>query len=131
MPLPLSPDKIETRHYINGAFSESSDKATFAVHSPFTQDKIADACEASTDDTNRAVAAAKAAFSSWSELSPDARGEYLKKLSALVSSEEHDDCCREANGYLGYVYEFLGLLTGLLSVIHSALGSESASGLYV
>lgn len=40
--------------------------------------------EASEDDTNRAVAAAKAAFPSWSTLSPEQRAPYLKKLGALI-----------------------------------------------
>lgn len=62
MPFPISADKIETRHYINGEFSESSDKATFQLASPYSHEKIADVCEATVEDTNRAVAAAKAAF---------------------------------------------------------------------
>lgn len=62
MPFPIPADKIETRHYINGEFSESSDKNAFTLTSPYSHEKIADMCEASVDDTNRAVAAAKAAF---------------------------------------------------------------------
>ena len=40
--------------------------------------------EASEDDANAAVAAAKAAFPAWSELDPAVRGSYLKKLAALI-----------------------------------------------
>lgn len=40
--------------------------------------------EATEQDVNAAVAAAKEAFPSWSALSPTARGSYFKKLSALV-----------------------------------------------
>jgi acyl-CoA reductase-like NAD-dependent aldehyde dehydrogenase len=47
--------------------------------------------EASEQDTNRAVAAAKAAFPAWSALSPDQRAPYFKKLAALI---------REANDEL-------------------------------
>jgi aldehyde dehydrogenase (NAD+) len=39
--------------------------------------------EATKDDTNKAVAAAKAAFPAWSALEPSERGAYLKKISAL------------------------------------------------
>lgn len=62
MPFPIAADKIETRHYINGEFSESSDKGTFKLTSPYNHEKIADISEATVEDTNRAVAAAKAAF---------------------------------------------------------------------
>ncbi|KAJ5998978.1 Retinal dehydrogenase 1 [Penicillium sp. IBT 35674x] len=40
--------------------------------------------EATEEDTNAAVAAAKAAFPSWSALSPSDRGAYLKKLALLI-----------------------------------------------
>lgn len=40
--------------------------------------------EATEDDANAAVAAAKAAFPSWSALSPGDRGVYLKKLAPLI-----------------------------------------------
>ncbi|KAK3645222.1 hypothetical protein LTR56_009274 [Elasticomyces elasticus] len=84
MSFPISTDKIETRLYINGSFSKASDNGTFPIHSPYTHDFIADVSEASVDDTHRAVAAAKAALPSWSALSPDARGAYLKKLAGLI-----------------------------------------------
>src|SRR6266536_6677475 len=46
--------------------------------------------EASVQDANDAVAAAKAAFPAWSALSPKERGAYLHKLSKLIieSNEE-------------------------------------------
>lgn len=46
--------------------------------------------EATTDDVDRAVAAAKAAFPAWTEKSPDQRGEYLEKLGALVA-QHHEE----------------------------------------
>ena len=45
--------------------------------------------EASEQDTDRAVAAAKAAQPAWSALSAEERGKYLKKLAGLV--REHDE----------------------------------------
>jgi len=83
MPFPIPTDKIETRHYINGAFSESSDKGTFKLSSPYSHEKIADVSEASVDDTNRAVAAAKAAFPAWSATDPNVRAVPMKKMAAL------------------------------------------------
>ena len=86
MPFPIPADKIETRHYINGEFCESSDKATFKLTSPYSHEKIADVSEATVEDTNRAVAAAKAAFPAWSNLDPSTRGGYMKKMAELIKS---------------------------------------------
>ena len=90
MPFPISADKIETRHFINGEFSESSDKGTFKLTSPYSHEKIVDVCEATVDDTNRAVAAAKAAFPAWSALDPVTRGGYLKKYAELIK-QAHEE----------------------------------------
>jgi aldehyde dehydrogenase (NAD+) len=45
--------------------------------------------EASVDDTNRAVAAAKEAQPAWAEMSPDQRSAPMKKLAALL--RQHTD----------------------------------------
>lgn len=83
-------EKIETRLYINGAFSTSSDGSTFEVRSPYSHEKIADVCEATTEDTNRAVAAAKAAFPEWSSLDLATRGVYLKKMAFLIRKSHQE-----------------------------------------
>ena len=77
-------DKIEVRHYIDGAFACSSDGATFQLKSPYSYDKVADVSEASIEDTNRAVAAAKAAFPTWSNLDIPARGAYMRKMAIFI-----------------------------------------------
>ncbi|KAF1844823.1 aldehyde dehydrogenase-like protein [Cucurbitaria berberidis CBS 394.84] len=86
------PDKIETRLFINGEFVEASDGKTFDIINPATLKHVAKVHEASEQDTDRAVAAAKAAFSAWSALSPDKRAPYFKKLASLI---------RENNAELG------------------------------
>ncbi|KAK5119887.1 hypothetical protein LTR85_007213 [Meristemomyces frigidus] len=90
MGFPISPEKIERRHYIDGAFSESSDKGTFELKSPYSHEKIVDVCEATVEDTNRAVAAAKAAFPSWSNTDPQTRGSYMKKLAELIKQSNDE-----------------------------------------
>lgn len=77
-------DKIEGRLYINGAFSASSDNGTFELKSPFSHEKVADVSEATKEDTNRAVQAAKVAFPPWARLDIPTRGLYLKKMGALI-----------------------------------------------
>ncbi|KAJ6157568.1 Retinal dehydrogenase 1 [Penicillium chermesinum] len=85
---------IETRLFINGkVFVEASDGRTFPLYSPATKEKVADVSEASEEDTNAAVAAAKAAFPAWSALSPSERGVPLRKLAQLIE-ENHDELAR-------------------------------------
>ncbi|KUI66325.1 Aldehyde dehydrogenase [Cytospora mali] len=78
------------RMLINGELVEASDKKTFALYNPATTEKLVDVPEASEDDANAAVAAAKAAFPAWSEMDPAQRGGCLKKLASLIR-EHHDE----------------------------------------
>lgn len=84
MGFPIPADKIEHRHYINGEFCESSDKGTFELKSPYNHEKIVDVCEATVEDTNRAVAAAKAAFPAWAAKSVTERGALLRQLGTKL-----------------------------------------------
>jgi aldehyde dehydrogenase (NAD+) len=52
--------------------------------------------EASVEDANDAVAAAKAAFPAWSALSPKDRGAYLHKLAALIIENNEELAYLEA-----------------------------------
>ncbi|KAF2006126.1 aldehyde dehydrogenase-like protein [Amniculicola lignicola CBS 123094] len=90
------PEKIETRLFINGEFSESSHGKTFDIKNPATLKFVAKVYEASEEDTDRAVAAAKAAFPSWSALSPDQRAPYFKKLANLIRENNDELAALEA-----------------------------------
>ncbi|KAF2434372.1 aldehyde dehydrogenase [Tothia fuscella] len=79
------PQNIENRLYINGEFVESSDGKKFDIISPYSEEKVASVYEATVEDTNKAVAAAKNAFPSWAELEPHERGVYLSKLGDLCA----------------------------------------------
>lgn len=72
---------IETRLFINGEFVNAKSGKTFDVINPATEKLSATVQEAGVDDVDDAVAAAKAAFPAWSELSAGVRGEYLNKLA--------------------------------------------------
>ncbi|KAK4162925.1 putative aldehyde dehydrogenase [Cladorrhinum sp. PSN259] len=80
---------VKPKLLINGELVNSSDGKTFPVYNPATREVSAEVPEATVDDTNRAVAAAKAAFPAWSALGPAKRAVYLKKLAALI--REHKD----------------------------------------
>ncbi|KAE8354056.1 aldehyde dehydrogenase domain-containing protein [Aspergillus coremiiformis] len=75
---------FETRLFINGEFQSAVDGKTFKLINPYTQEAVAEVHEANEQDVDKAVAAAKAAFPAWRDLSPNARGVYLHKLSNLI-----------------------------------------------
>ncbi|KAI0125602.1 aldehyde dehydrogenase domain-containing protein [Xylariales sp. AK1849] len=79
---------IEVKHFINGEFVSSSDGKTFDLLSPYSGDIVAKVSEATTEDVNKAVAAAKSAFPAWSSLSPLQRGKPLAKLAQLISDAD-------------------------------------------
>ncbi|KAF7557145.1 hypothetical protein G7Z17_g911 [Cylindrodendrum hubeiense] len=80
---------IEAKLFINGEFVDASDKKRFPLKSPWTHEVVAYVAEASINDTNAAVSAAKAAQPAWARLSPKQRGEYMKKFASLL--REHGE----------------------------------------
>lgn len=72
---------IEGRLYINGEFVKAKSGKTFDVINPSTEKHSATVEEAGVEDVDDAVAAAKAAFPAWSELTAGVRGDYLNKLA--------------------------------------------------
>ncbi|KAJ5562500.1 hypothetical protein N7535_003048 [Penicillium sp. DV-2018c] len=83
-------NEAETRLFINNEFRPASDSGTFELKSPLTRETVARVPEATVQDTNSAVAAAKAAFPAWSALSPHDRGDYLRKLAELLLEAENE-----------------------------------------
>jgi len=80
---------IEGRLFINGVFVNAQSGKTFDIINPATETYAATVQEASVEDVDTAVAAAKAAFPAWSELSAGVRGDYLYKLADAL--EKHMD----------------------------------------
>ena len=62
---------------------------TVTVVNPATEETIASLPSAGVDETDAAVAAARAAYPAWRAVSPADRGRLLRRLSALV--EEHGE----------------------------------------
>jgi betaine-aldehyde dehydrogenase len=82
--------KAEVRvyqNYINGQWVGSSAGETFPVYDPSTEDVIANVAAASSDDVDRAVVAARAAFDvgPWLQTTAQDRGRILFKLAAKVN----------------------------------------------
>lgn len=77
--------------FINGAFVSSISGRTYETINPFTEKSICSLPKASTEDVDKAVAAAKEAFEGgeWSKMSARERGKRLLKLADLM--EQHKE----------------------------------------
>src|ERR671932_2440380 len=77
------------KNFVDGAFVDPADGRTSPVLNPATGEEIAQAPDSGQEDIDRAVAAARAAFSAWSTTIPAERSLALLKLAEAV--EEHGD----------------------------------------
>ncbi len=76
--------------FIDGEFSDGNGES-FTTISPATEKKIAQIATADTSDVDRAVAAARRAFSrTWSKLSGADRGKYLFRIARLVQERARE-----------------------------------------
>src|ERR1700694_4529817 len=62
---------------------------TLRVINPATAEPVAELEQAGVEDTDRAVAAARAAFPAWRAVNPRDRGHLLRRLAVLV--KEHGE----------------------------------------
>jgi aldehyde dehydrogenase (NAD+) len=78
------------RLYIDGRWADAADGATFATHSPATEEHLADIALAGEADVDRAVSAARRAFPAWSSLPGHERGKYLFRLARLLQERARE-----------------------------------------
>ena len=74
--------------YINGAWIASTGKGAIDVINPTTEEVIGRVPEGTAEDIDKAVAAAKAAFESWSQLSPAERVKHIQAISAQLATRQ-------------------------------------------
>ncbi|WP_212004532.1 aldehyde dehydrogenase family protein [Chitinophaga sp. HK235] len=79
-----------TKGYINGAFVTLNGTQVFDLINPASHQKIGEVTLGDETDTQRAIAAAKAAFQSFSQTSAAERIELLKNLRDAVSKREKE-----------------------------------------
>src|ERR1700679_1130027 len=86
MPGGVTTDVKTYQMFINGEWVASKTAKTFPVYDPSTEEVIAQVPDASADDVNRAVAAAKAAFEEgpWAATTAQERGRVLFRLAEKV-----------------------------------------------
>ncbi len=82
---------IETRLFINGAYCDAADKATFETVNPATRQTLANVARGKQADVDRAVQAAREVFDrgDWSQASPAQRKYVLNKFADLM--ERHGE----------------------------------------
>lgn len=76
--------------YINGEWAAPAKANDFAVIDPSTEEQCAVISLGDTADTNAAVAAARAAFDSWSQTSKDERMALIQKLAAIYDARQEE-----------------------------------------
>jgi len=86
------PDTIRTQAYIDGAFVDAADGATFDSIAPATGQVIAKVAACSEADVDRAVAAARAAFDrgDWSRIAPADRKAVLFAFADLIEAHAEE-----------------------------------------
>lgn len=87
--------KEEKKLFINGEFIASSHNKTFQTLNPANNEVLTEVHEASDEDVDSAVLAAKEAFENgeWSTMTPLERGDLIYKLANLI--EEHQQYIAE------------------------------------
>ena len=86
MPAGVTSEVKTYQLFINGEPVASNSKKTIPVYDPSTEEVIAQVPDANSDDVNRAVAAAKAAFEDgpWATTTPQDRGRVLFRLAEKI-----------------------------------------------
>jgi len=76
-----------TRMFIDGEWLDSADGATTQVLNPATEQVIAEVPRGTSEDADRAVEAAAAAFVEWSETTPAERSTMLHRLASAMEAD--------------------------------------------
>jgi acyl-CoA reductase-like NAD-dependent aldehyde dehydrogenase len=74
--------------YINGAWVPSTGKGTIDVINPTTEEIIGRIPEGTAEDIDKAVAAARAAFETWSQTPIEERVKFIQAISAQLAARQ-------------------------------------------
>ena len=88
--------KGPTRLMIGGEWVDGVKGQTIDVLNPFNATKITAIAEATEEDVDRAVAAAKAAFPAWAKMAAHDRGALMLKLADAIEARAEDFIALEA-----------------------------------
>ena len=76
---------IHVKLYIDGKWVSSVSQEEFSIINPATEEVIATACRANTEDTQSAIDAAQRGFSDWREIVPWERSKVLREAARLMT----------------------------------------------
>ncbi|MBU5333163.1 aldehyde dehydrogenase family protein [Anaerocolumna aminovalerica] len=74
--------------YINGQWRDASDGATIKTYNPATGEFLAEIADASNDDVDAAVNAAKEAFATWGKTTVTERAAILNKIADIIDENK-------------------------------------------
>ncbi len=94
-PITIGNHRIPTTHYIDGERVDSAD--SFEIFSPIDQRVLGEVAQASDDQSDAAVAAARAAFPAWAALGAAGRLPYLRRFGEEIGKRAEDLCHAESN----------------------------------
>ena len=101
--------KILTKHYIDGAFVESHGKEVMDIIKPTNREVIGRVTLADEEDTRRAIAAAKRAFSGYGRSTKEERLKLLRRMHEAASAHIGDLTAAMIDEY-GGVARFAGII---------------------
>ncbi len=81
--------RTTVEHYINGKWTEGTQREVFETLDPSTNKVLARACRGHAEDIDRAAQAAHTAFHKWGRGKAKDRKKYLLKIASLI--EKHGD----------------------------------------
>lgn len=76
--------------FINGKFVKPKSNKYFDSINPANEEVIAKIAEASKEDVDKAVKAARSAFKGWSALKPKERGKYIYRIARLIQERARE-----------------------------------------
>ena len=86
----VTSDLLRTLAYVDGAWAESDDGATFTVTNPATGETVADVPRMGATETRRAIEAAARALPAWRAKPAKERARILRRLAASMADRADD-----------------------------------------
>ncbi len=127
------------KNYIDGDWVASQSSKVLGVDNPATGEAIARVPLSTTEETNQAVDAAKAAFQEWRETPPFVRSRYMFRLKELMEEnfedlasgivKEHGKIIDEARGEIRRAIENVEVAAGIPALMMGYNAEDIAEGI--
>ncbi len=77
--------------FINGKFQQPLSKKYFATHNPATEEKLSEVADANEADVDKAVKAARSAYSNvWSKMPTKERSKYIFRIARMIQERARE-----------------------------------------